>query len=297
MLILKGSVFMKCFRAFVSQYHCSWLGGGYGLYFVNKHIDKRRYARILRLYEHFWIILFPFVLIGCLLKPDRYPGTLTDVLLNFSSLYTTWNPECWFLFPYSIFSLLSIYIFTLTDKFRIRYVLVFAFFLYLVSGFLISRSHVQYMNSSPWLYYSLYLPNMLFCFLLGAMACRCDLFAKVRCYNKIVVLLLLTIVSLLKIFIHSAVLSPIYAIGIVISLVILLDGKECKPLSLLGKHSMNIWLMHTWILSYLFGRYLYSLGHPALIMLALLIACVLLSYIVDWVHKKLMIVGHNLFKM
>lgn len=273
------------------------IGGGYGLYFVNKHIDKRRYTRILGLYEHFWIILFSFMLIGCFLKPDRYPGTLADVFLNFSSLHTTWNPECWFLLPYSILSLSSVYIFRIADRFRIRYVLLVAFLVHLVTAFLISRLHVQYMSSSPWLYYSLYLPNMLLCFLMGAMACRCDFFAKVRGMNKIIVLLLLIAASLLKIFIQSAVLSPFYAIGIVISFVVLFDGKECKPLSLLGKHSMNIWLMHTWIFSYLFGRYFYSLGHPILIMLVLLIVCILLSYIVDWIHKKLSIIEQNLFKL
>ena len=236
-----------------------------------------------------------FLFIGFFLKPDLYPGTIEDVILNFSGFYTKWNPECWFLFPYSILSLFSVYIFRLADKFRIRYVLLVAFIIYCASGFFISRLHVQYMNSSPLLYYSLYIPNMLLCFLMGSMACRCDFFNKFKKLDKKAVLLLLVLASLLKMYIHSEVLSPFYAFLIAMGLVVILGMKDSKFLSLLGKHSMNIWLMHTWLLSYLFGKYFYSLEHPILIVTALLFTCILLSNVVDYIYDRLILVIQHYF--
>ena len=248
--------------------------------------------RIWSLYKHFWIIQLSFLFIGCFLKSDRYPGSVEGVILNFSSFHTTWNPECWFLFPYSILSLFSVQIFRLTDKLRIRWVLLTSFLMYLVSGFLISILHIQYMNSSPLLYYSLYIPNMLLCFLMGAMVCRCNLFDKVRSQNRMVMFLVVVAASFLKMYVHSAVLSPFYAFLVVIALVAFLEKKECILLSLLGRHSMNIWLMHTWLLSYLFGKYLYSLCHPILIIIALLLICLILSNAVDWIFKKQTLVAN-----
>ena len=76
--------------------------GGYGLYAVyQRGEDKHHYSRIVKLYLHYWLILFIFVSIGhFFFNADQYPGSRTDIFLNLKGLRCTWNFECWFLLPY-----------------------------------------------------------------------------------------------------------------------------------------------------------------------------------------------------
>ena len=53
----------------------------------------------------------------------------------------------------------------------------------------------------------------------------------------------------------------------------------------LGKHSMNIFLFHTFIFYYWFRDYIYITRNPLIIFLELLIVCYLISVVLEWVKK------------
>lgn len=63
--------------------------------------------------------------------------------------------------------------------------------------------------------------------------------------------------------------------------------KECKPLIFLGKHSMNMYLTHTFILGYFFSSFIYWFSNPILIFIVLLACSLLLSMGIEFCKGKL----------
>jgi len=57
-----------------------------------------------------------------------------------------------------------------------------------------------------------------------------------------------------------------------------------KLLEFLGKHSTNIWLIHTFFCYYLFKDFIYSFKYPALIFIVLLLCSLAASYIVNLIY-------------
>lgn len=93
---------------------------GYGLYFSNKSNNGRsntkNLKRILKLYIHFWFILTFFLSVGIFLRPEKYPGSLFEIIGNYTSFVYNYNAEYWFLFPYAILALASPIIIKLFDR-------------------------------------------------------------------------------------------------------------------------------------------------------------------------------------
>lgn len=267
--------------------------GGYGLFYVFQKGDKHHLSRILKLYLHYWVIISIFVTIGHFIgDSSKYPGSIKDIILNYSSFYSSWNYECWFLFPYSLLSLSYPFLFKQMSRLKARNVCLITFVIFLISGLLISKLGVQYKTSSPALYNLLYLGSLLFPFSLGAMLKRTELFSKLNMlvakttYGKILVFTVLVILSVVKYYIPSALFSPFYAIAFIISFVLLSQGKANIPiLSVIGHHSMNIWMIHTWFLYYLFSSFITGFKYVFLEYVALLFISFLVSYFINRIVK------------
>jgi peptidoglycan/LPS O-acetylase OafA/YrhL len=56
-------------------------------------------------------------------------------------------------------------------------------------------------------------------------------------------------------------------------------------LKFLGKHSINIYMIHTFIFYYWFSRFIYSFKYPALIFVGLLAICLIISIILEYGKK------------
>lgn len=142
--------------------------GGYGLYCVySKGNDKHHVSRIIRLYEHYWVILAVFVTIGTIMG-RHYLTDWRTVMYNVSGLQTHWNYECWFLLPYSLLSLSYPLVFKTMDRFSPWWVVTFTFVLSIMAMTVI---HFTVGRDLPILL-SLFVALMefLFCFCCGALA-------------------------------------------------------------------------------------------------------------------------------
>jgi len=58
-----------------------------------------------------------------------------------------------------------------------------------------------------------------------------------------------------------------------------------KSLAFLGKHSMNIFLFHTFIFYFWFQDYIYASRNPIIIFLTLLAICIPISILLEWIKK------------
>lgn len=63
-----------------------------------------------------------------------------------------------------------------------------------------------------------------------------------------------------------------------------------KPMGFIGKHSMNIFLIHTLIFEYYFMDFIYGFKHWFLILLALLGTSLIVSIVIEYLKEKL---GYN----
>lgn len=252
---------------------------GYGLYIVTKKGDKNRFSRLVRLYINYWLILIVFLCIGYFVNPERYPGSISEIVLNLTSLSCSYNGEYWFLFPYVVLALCFPLLLRWWEKWRCRYVLMLTFALNLCTSFVISRYGDEYLYNNKLLYNPFLCVHLMFSLALGYAAARCELFRQYEKIKGIKSILLLILLIAARCLFSTSVVHSLYAVLFVILFVnrprlSIFD----RVLELLGIHSLNMWLIHSWICYYLFHDLLYGLKYPLLIFVTL----VIVSYLISW---------------
>ncbi|MFR5897052.1 MAG: acyltransferase family protein [Phocaeicola massiliensis] len=73
---------------------------GYGLAITYKQNQRimRSWNRIFNLYINYWIVFLLFIPLACFIRPQNYPGNLTEFICNFIALDCSYNREWWFFF-------------------------------------------------------------------------------------------------------------------------------------------------------------------------------------------------------
>lgn len=217
--------------------------------------------------------LLPFVGIGCVLKPDVYPGTWKDVVANVTAYRTGYYGEAWFLFPYILLSLTSGWVFNVLDRWGVRIVYPVAFVLNYMAMYAVSRYYVAYFDSHYAVYHVVLYFDCLLPFLTGA------LFSKYADYEFVgrwtckamkcqpLILAALALLFLVNCLIHSAAFSPIYLpLFILLFIRVEWGGMLTSCLRFLGRFSTVVWLVHTWFCYYLFKDFVYGFHYPLLIL-------------------------------
>lgn len=266
---------------------------GYGLRYVYEEGDKHHYNRLLKLLVHYWCIMLVFVTIGYFcVGSDVYPGSFGKVMENITTLHTSYNYECWFLFPFLVISYSYQLIFRTLDKMG-GVIYILACIIYFGCGYVISHYHLIY-KTAPYLIYNfIQVFFLLFSFLLGAMLKKNNFLGKIR--NAIInhpqtiwlALPLIIIPILIGINIKTTAFGPFLAFFLFVGLYMVLERHQCKFLQLIGKHSMNIWMIHTFFLHYIFHDEIYSLHYTVLVYSATLTLSLLASYVINFITKHI----------
>lgn len=257
---------------------------GYGMHFI--HVrgkgDIHRWNRIGKLYLHWGGILVLFT-IPSFIYTGRYYVDFQQIISNYTAFNTPWYGEGWFLFPFICLSLLSPWIFKLTDRYKVRWILPISFLLGTCTSFIISRYGAQYLYKNHWLYNPFLILHLAPSFIFGAMLQRTGFIHKMQeKYNSRWLWLALILVVIIVCVTRTAAWGPLYAMAFI---VLFLSAPRWqwvdKGLMLLGNHSMNMWLIHAWFCYYIFHDLTYSLGYPLLIYIALIVISLLCSYLVN----------------
>lgn len=262
---------------------------GYGLsciYHSGKLTPRGQLRRISRLYFFYALVLLVFAGIGSILRPDKYPGSVSECLLNLTGWSYSYNAEMWFLLPYVLVSVTSVYLFRLKDKLGIWTMLILSLFLNLGTSFLISRYGKMYLYGNealylPVLYLSFFLPFYLGSYLHDIARRRGSLSFSLP-YGRIVFPALLLLLVALRCSTAHSYLYPVYA-----ALFILLfhncPRHKCLNAFLLemGRMSMLMWFVHTFYSEYLFTKFIFSPRQPLLVFLLLLVCSYLTALVIN----------------
>ena len=251
---------------------------GYGmsfLYHSGNITIKNQGKRLLKLYIHYWIILLIFVLTGCFVRPDVYPGNAGEIVGNITSYSSTYNTETWFLFPYAVICLSAFWLFRFIDRIGNRW----AFVLFCIISFVcfyLRREHVEPDKSyETVLAHAVNIFSLAFDFVVGAIMHRISMKRDIRnrflLSNRWIALLLLMILIFCKCLHPTVAFNTFYAI---LFIYLFLHFGISKPanavLAEFGKVSMPMWLIHSFFCYHLFHDFIYGFRYPIVIYLVLI---------------------------
>lgn len=254
---------------------------GYGLYYSFEKKDTIRvWHRVWKVYKRFWQVFLIFVPIGFLYLSK--PFAVQEFLANLFCLKFSYNQEWWFLGTY-IELLLVLPVMLMANQKK--------YFPYLIVGLSVllrGLSGIVNLNSggasSHIYYFCYYFPS----FFLGLLFCKYSLYERFRAVVAkeslcLVICLVLTgmafvVRSKFGITETTIVMTPlcIYLFVVFFRKI----GRANQVFLFFGKHSMNMWLIHSFFCYYYFQKEMLMVSNNAIVDYVLLVAVSLIVSIV-----------------
>lgn len=268
---------------------------GYGLYATyQKRGNTAPIKRVKNLYLHLWFIYLILLPIACYVRPDMYLGG-NILIINAISYKCSYIGEQWFLLPYILLMVFSKYIFRLFDRYTQWTLIATTFIIYIITTFTLKFVGPTILGQYMFLYNPFLSFHMLFAFTLGYLAKKNEwmekfgvVLKKMRLNRNTTVLMAIVLVCTFAVIAAHGSFDVLIAFALVMLFAQLSYGKVSAAIvSYLGRHSMNIWLIHTWFCYRLFHDEIYGLHYPLAIYIVVLAISLIISHIVEWLYAKL----------
>ncbi len=267
---------------------------GYGLtylYIFDRLTTRNQMKRLLRLYIHYWFILIVFVSIGHFINPDKYPHNLIHFLGNISGLYCSYNGEIWFILPYAVVCMLSIFIISHVYNMKSKKSVVITIVCYNVI-FLFAR-HLGYNLPGNELYDTLliqpvYWVQLTFYFSLGILLYRLLENEPKQLKNAPakVYFIALCLIFIIKSQFKITLADGFYAFVFIFCFLHLrINHHITFILHKLGHRSMPMWMTHTFYSVYLFPDFIYGFKYPIFIFVVLVAVSYLTAIPIMYLSK------------
>lgn len=268
---------------------------GYGLHYVyvrNKLSLKGQVKRLLKIYIHYWLILLIFVSIGHYVNESAYPGSLSKLLLNVSSLSSSYNAETWFLFPYTLLSLTAPFVFRFINKWGGYAVLSVSFVLYTISVYIISRYIAPAKDYDAWYNFVLVYFDVLLSFVVGAVFHFYVSKGKWRAHflekHSLYAVVALVTTFIINCFFTISVVAPAFEFIYVFLLIhIKFNVHIAHILQRLGRQSMVMWMTHSFFCYHLFHDFIYGFKYPLVIYVVLIVISYVVSIPITSIAKQI----------
>ena len=271
---------------------------GYGLSYLyqkGRLSVKSQLRRLLQLYIHYWVVLLIFVTIGCFINPERYIIDPIHLVANITGLHCTYNGETWFLLPYAIICLLAVgfipWLFRIDNWRKVLlfvggYALCFGamkLFMALFFSETLDGTHIFI-----FILQVVYVIVNFFYFALGVLLYRLERHLLTLPTNRVVVMALLLLIIVVKSQFKVTLADGLYAFVFIILFLQLPIGRRTgNVLENIGRHSMPMWMTHTFFAVYLFPDFIYGFSYPVLIFLVLVAITWLVSFPILWLSKRI----------
>lgn len=265
--------------------------------------EKRQYAsqsgiRLIKFLSNYWIILIIFSLIGLLSKCDEnIPGTLKDFLGNAFLFRFSYNGAWWFVLTYCFLVLLTPLFIKIVYHLHFLLLLLGSGTLYFVAYLFRFIMPLNITSSViEWIFTQIILVGTSqLSFIIGMLFYKHQIISKLRMlpFPSVFKNLICSIVPLSMLVIRaiepSAILAPITGL-ITLTCLYVADKPVaiCNILLFLGHHSTNLWLVHMFFYLTLFKNFVFIANYPILILLLMLLICLSISYVIQFIHKLLL---------
>lgn len=268
---------------------------GYGLYLLfHKNGSIFPIKRILKLYFIFWTCFLVFIPLGCFLVSKFYPGDWIIFIENVTAWKTSYNWEWWFIFPYILLLLTSNILFHCISRWNFLTSFLFSCIVYVISYLIISLCKPQLVE-----YFALYnffeYLRMLCSFMWGALFAKYDLFYKIKntiklkgLWTNVLMLFILACAFFLRAIISIHAASVLFMIVFACCFYMMKKSRNIENFFMLvGKHSTNIWLVHTFFCYYYFHDFIYGLKYPILIYIVTFGFSFISSVVINKIYRLL----------
>lgn len=272
---------------------------GYGTYeqFKNKkEIKNGVFKKILGLYVKYWQIFLISVPFFFLFNVSRVEKSLSAFLLNFFAIDITYNGEWWFITPFIVLML----IFPLVLKWENSKHSNFKIDIFIVLAFFVFDSYIypELMTLNIFKEFALTnFENIIFdtlklfhSFLIGVVMAKYDLIGKFLNFfkNKALMFsfsLLLCALALVGKWKFDFNFDIFYAAAFIFGCVGVFKSVPCKPVSKLfvwlGKHSTNIWLIHSSLCYLLAQKLIFAPKISVLIVIWLIVLSAAIGFAIE----------------
>lgn len=263
--------------------------GLYATYCKSGGINPLR--RTKKLYYHLWLIYLFLLPLASYIMPEQYPGTFSVFVKNATSWQCSYIGEQWFFLPYIILMGVSKWIFQLFDRMNWCWVLIISLAVYGFTLVVLKMFGEEMLCRNILLYNPFLALYMLLPFTFGYLARRfewIEWFGE-KLPRKSFAAVALVFLCILRCCIPNAFIDPVYAIAFIMLFATLpVANVTASVLSHLGKHSMNMWLIHTWFSARLFHAFFYeNINNPILMYGLLVVVSLLLSYVVEISYRQI----------
>lgn len=261
--------------------------------------------RVWKLFTNYWIVLLMFMAVAVAIKPDRYPGDISEITGNITALNCTYNDSLWFLLPYAMLTLLASPIIKFANSLhgtRLWITLAVAF---TVKCAVYNIARPTGGLGSLMLKNIIEASGLFFMFLVGILFARNSFLERTVTSIKqwfsrsfaarslhISTSAMCTVILAALFFGRivlgaSTLIDPIYILLIVLTFLCIETPKWLsRTLAYLGSHSTNIWFTHRYILV-LSGAAIAFFRYPIVIFAALIIICLTISHIINAIKKAI----------
>ncbi len=263
---------------------------------------KSNIKRALKLLINYWIILILFSLLALIFPSDgTMPGSAAEFFKSIVLIHS-YNGAWWYLNVYILLMIISpaIILFPcrkLTSLSGLIFCFIFQMAYSLAARLGLWPSSISQNSalSFVWIQITNFV-SVLPCFWAGAFIRKGNYFNKLNDFlqkhyakNKnSIILMIFAALFLFASFTHKAILMPV--IGIIVFLlfnVMDLSKVSSKIFLFLGKHSTNIWLTHMFFYICVFGGTVQLLRYPLFMLVGLIAICVICSYVINFILKKI----------
>ena len=229
--------------------------------------------------------------------PGKYPGSISELLKNVFSVSASYCTEQWFLFPYLILYIFSKWICRFIQSHNSKLVLLLSSIIYALYLVIYKMVGVGFISNHFGILVNLYFVMAFFLpFTLGAIAKKEKWVESISIWTDnhfgqrkgwYVWIMLLVIIAF-RMVLHNQSIQPFVVLLLFLLFPLLgIKDKVKNALMYLGKHSMNIWLIHGWICFYLFTNVISIAKYPMGIIIVTLVWSLLISIVVEFVYKHL----------
>ena len=250
--------------------------------------------RIVKFISHFWIVVCLFCVVGLVMGHTAIPGDLPSFVGNMLLYDMSYNGAWWFVVTYVLLIPLTPVFVWCVNRFKPVLIVLGSGVIYFVSYVFRFVLVLNISNAvAAWVWNQLILlGTSQLAFAIGIVFQKYNvmdwLMARKERRPKccaVAIAVLPAAMFLLRCIEPSLIIAPLSGLVTIISFHLWKKPAGIRWfLEYMGRHSTNIWLVHMFFYMTMFPKLIFASEIPVLILLVLLLACIVTSYLVDGIE-------------